>query len=46
MTENEDYSVTVFLVSIGDVRPPSDYFLLPYVNSTGNNSLVSLAGDE
>lgn len=40
MTENEDYTITVSITSIDDVvqqQPPSDDFLLPSVNSTGNS---------
>jgi plastocyanin len=46
MTENEDYTITVSITSIDNAvqpQPPSDDFLLPSVNSTGN-SLVSVAG--
>jgi plastocyanin len=45
MTENEDYTITVSVVSIDDAvqpQPPSDDFLLPSVNSTAN-SLVPVA---
>ncbi len=48
MTENEDYTVTVSITSIDDAvqsQPPSDDFILPSVNSTGN-SLVPVAGAE
>jgi hypothetical protein len=48
MTENQDYTITVSITSIDDAvqpQPPSDDFLLPSVNSTGN-SLVPLAGAE
>ena len=40
MTENEDYTITVSITSIDDTiqpPPPSDDFLLPSVNSTGNS---------
>jgi plastocyanin len=40
MTENEDYTITVSITSIDDAvqtQPPSDDFLLPSVNSTGNS---------
>jgi plastocyanin len=40
MTENEDYTITVSISSIDDAiqsQPPSDDFLLPSVNSTGNS---------
>ncbi|MDQ4016114.1 MAG: hypothetical protein M3136_10180, partial [Thermoproteota archaeon] len=40
LTENEDYTITVSITSIDDTiqtqPPPSDDFLLPSVNSTGN----------
>ena len=39
LTENEDYTITVSITSIDDTiqtQPPSDDFLLPSVNSTGN----------
>jgi plastocyanin len=45
MTENQDYTITVSITSIDDAvqsQPPSDDFLLPSVNSTGN-SLVPVA---
>jgi plastocyanin len=45
MTENEDYTITVFITSIDNAvqsQPPSDDFILPSVNSTGN-SLVPVA---
>jgi plastocyanin len=48
MTENEDYTITVFITSIDDAvqpQPPSDDFLLPSVNSTGN-SLVPVDAAE
>jgi hypothetical protein len=41
LTENEDYTITVSITSIDDTiqqqQPPSDDFLLPSVNSTGNS---------
>jgi plastocyanin len=40
MTKNEDYTITVSITSIDDTiqpQPPSDDFLLPSVNSTGNS---------
>jgi plastocyanin len=45
MTENEDYTITVSITSIDNAvqsQPPSDDFILPSVNSTGN-SLVPVA---
>src|SRR5215210_1001140 len=48
MTENQDYTITVSITSIDDVvqpQPPSDDFLLPSVNSTGN-SLVPVDAAE
>jgi hypothetical protein len=48
MTENEDYTITVSITSIDDAvqpQPPSDDFLLPSVNSTGN-SLVPVDAAE
>jgi plastocyanin len=45
MTENEDYTITVSITSIDDAvqsQPPSDDFILPSANSTGN-SLVPVA---
>jgi hypothetical protein len=40
MTENRDYTITVSITSIDDAvqpQPPSDDFLLPSFNSTGNS---------
>jgi plastocyanin len=45
MTENQDYTITISITSIDDAvqpQPPSDDFLLPSANSTGN-SLVPVA---
>jgi plastocyanin len=45
MTENEDYTITVSITSIDNAaqpQPPSDDFILPSGNSTGN-SLVPVA---
>jgi plastocyanin len=45
MTENEDYTITVSITSIDNAvqsQPPSDDFILPSANSTGN-SLVPVA---
>jgi plastocyanin len=45
MTENQDYTITVSITSIDDAvqsQPPSDDFILPSANSTGN-SLVPVA---
>jgi plastocyanin len=45
MTENQDYTITVSITSIDDTvqsQPPSDDFILPSANSTGN-SLVPVA---
>ena len=45
MTENEDYIITVSITSIDNAmqsQPPSDDFILPSANSTGN-SLVPVA---
>jgi plastocyanin len=48
MTENHDYTITVSITSIDDAvqsQPPSDDFLLPSANSTGN-SLVPVDAAE
>ena len=48
MTENQDYTITVSITSVDDTtppQPPSDDFLLPSVNSTGN-SLVPVDAAE
>jgi len=40
MTENQDYTITVSITSIDDTvqtQPPSDDFILPSANSTGNS---------
>ncbi len=45
MTESQDYTITVSITSIDNAvqpQPPSDDFLLPSANSTGN-SLVPVA---
>ena len=45
MTENQDYTITVSITSIDNAvqsQPPSDDFILPSANSTGN-SLVPVA---
>lgn len=45
MTENQDYTITVSITSIDNAvqdQPPSDDFVLPSANSTGN-SLVPVA---
>jgi plastocyanin len=40
MTENQDYTITISITSIDDTvqpQPPSDEFILPSANSTGNS---------
>jgi plastocyanin len=51
MTENQDYTITVSITSIDNTvqpQPPSDDFILPSVNSTGNSMVpvVPVAGAE
>jgi hypothetical protein len=48
MTENQDYTITVSITSVDNAaqpQPPSDDFLIPSVNSTGN-SLVPVDAAE
>jgi hypothetical protein len=48
MTENQDYTITVSITSVDNaaqLQPPSDDFLIPSVNSTGN-SLVPVDAAE
>jgi len=48
MTENQDYTITVSITSVDNAaqpQPPSDDFLIPSVNSTGN-SLVQVDAAE
>ncbi|HJU35419.1 MAG TPA: hypothetical protein VJ695_09885 [Nitrososphaera sp.] len=40
LTENEDYTITVSIVEVDDnaqPQPPTDFFILPSGNSTGNS---------